>query len=142
MQCQHLALMWLVLLDVCVWHYGGRAIRAVSFWRFSASGWYGTAVFPCRLCVLRVAGKRSWGCAMPRPLERHRARPGRAARGWFERAELTRIWRCQTMRRRFSASFHKRVWHPFSGAIQHSLIFSVTSTIGAGTPFISPSKTP
>lgn len=53
--------MWLVLLGVCVWHRELSAIQAVSFWRFSAARWYGTAVFPLRMRVLRMAGKSGAG---------------------------------------------------------------------------------
>lgn len=48
--------MWLVLHGVCVWHQNINAIRLVSFWRFSVPGAYGTTVFPCRACVLWMAG--------------------------------------------------------------------------------------
>lgn len=49
--------MWLVKLRNFVWHHAGSAIRAVSFWRFSAPGAYGTFCF-CGLNACFEAGRK------------------------------------------------------------------------------------
>ena len=52
-----MALIWLVKLRNFVWHLAGSAIRAVSFWRFSAPGAYGTLCF-CGLNACFEAGRK------------------------------------------------------------------------------------
>lgn len=116
--------MWLVELRNVVWHHAGSAIRAVSFWRFSAPGAYGTFCF-CGLNACFEAGRK--GGRLPAVGMSTGATAASGSSGRASAAPVSRARRDFSGARQCSAGFPSDLARPYGTGIPVPYKFSQSS---------------